>query len=151
MKKSLRVCDFCGKEFFGAGFKCPTCYAYLRKHPEGLYPQPQYGEVLYAPNGDPVCHICRRAVRKLGNHIAFYHNMTQKEYREKFGLHHNTRLSNGEYIDKMRTYSIDNYDLVIAENLIEGGINTRTTHKNCLPGRKIGNNKIKLVYYGEES
>lgn len=151
MRKSWKTCDLCKRDFYGAGFKCPSCYAYLRKHPEGLYPQPQYGEVVYAHNGDPVCHICCRAVRKLGSHIALYHNMNQNEYREKFGLHHNTRLSNNEYVVKMRKYSLDNYDLVIDKNLIDGGINTRINHENGLPGRKIGNNRIKTIYYGKES
>ena len=142
---ALITCDLCGETFNGRGYKCPSCYAYMRIHPEGLYQQPNYGEVLYAPNGDPVCHICRKAIRKLGNHIRFKHNISQIEYRERFGLHHSTRLSNKEYINKMHDYSLDNYDLVIKKNLIEKGINTRTSKSNNLPGRKIGNNKVLQV------
>ena len=76
-----RVCEDCGDTYIGTkwSYKCPSCYAYLRVHPEGAYPQPDYGEVLYASNGDPVCHICCKAYRKLGNHIRFKHKITQEE------------------------------------------------------------------------
>lgn len=136
------VCDLCGREFYGRGFKCPSCYAYLREHPEGLYPQPKVGEILYATNGDPVCHICRKAFRKLGNHIRFYHNITQEEYRERFRLHHNTRLSNEEYIDMMNNYTMEYYDVVVKENLLKHGKGTRLITGNEIPRRKIGNNQI---------
>lgn len=150
-KLSYITCSLCGREFYGKGYKCPSCYAYLREHPEGLYPQPKYGEVLYATNGDPVCHLCRKAFRKLGNHIQFFHKMSQNEYREKFGLHHNTRLSNEEYVEKMRDYTLDYYDVVIKENLIESGKATRISITNNLPGRKIGNNRIQKTQYSKES
>lgn len=143
------TCDLCGDTFYGRGYKCPSCYAYLREHPEGLYPQPKYGEVAYAVNGDPICHICCKAIRKLGNHIAFKHKISQNEYRERFGLYHKTRLSNVEYINKMHDYSLDNYEKVIYENLIKCGKKTRTSKQYILPGRKIGNNQIKSVYFKE--
>ena len=138
----VHKCNLCGREYKENGYYCPSCYAYLRVHPEGLYPEPELGEVLYAPNGDPVCHICRKAFRKLGNHIRFCHNMSQEEYRELFKLHHSTRLSNDEYVDKMRSYVDDYYDLVVGENLIKMGEGTRTVKGRGLPGRKIGNNQV---------
>lgn len=137
-----RVCELCGEEFYGAGRKCQPCRFYLKLHPEGLYPQPERGEVLYADNGDPVCHICRKAYRKLGNHIRFYHHISQKEYRERFGLHHNTKLSNEDYINMMFDYNMENYDVVVKENLLEGGKGTRLITGNEIPRRKIGNNQI---------
>ena len=139
------ICKLCGEEFNFAGYYCPSCYAYLREHPEGLYPQPEYGEVLYAENGDPVCHICCRAYRKLGNHIQFKHHMDQNKYRERYGLHHNTRLSNLDYVDQMRYYNNKYKDIVVKRNLIESGKGTRISDSNIIPGRKIGYNKI--LYY----
>lgn len=143
-----RVCEDCGDTYIGTkwSYKCPSCYAYLRVHPEGAYPQPDYGEVLYASNGDPVCHICCKAYRKLGNHIRFKHKITQEEYRETFGLHHNTRLSNQDYINQMRIYNIVNKETVIDRNLIKRGKKTRISKKHNLPGRKIGNNQITFIY-----
>lgn len=130
------------------GKYCQRCYDYLKKHPEGLYPLPPKGEVHYAPNGDPICHICGKAIRKLGNHIAFYHKMSQNEYREMFGLYHNTRLSNEDYKDMMRKYNYKYAKVVVNNNLIKGGINTRTD-KVILPGKRL-NRKINIKIVGDD-
>ena len=143
MAKEPRVCKLCGDLFNHAGYYCQSCSAYLRLHPEGLYPQPEYREVLYADNGDPVCHICRKAYRKLGNHIKFKHHIDPNVYKERYGLTHNTRLCNQEYVEKMREYNIENWDVVVSRNLIEMGKGTRVSKDNILPARKIGNNQIQ--------
>ena len=142
----VKTCGLCGNSYTSGGYYCVTCYEYLRKHPEGIYPQPNIGEILYAPNGDPVCHICRRAYRKLGNHIQFFHHISQEDYRETYGLHHSTQLSNEDYIKTMRDYNKQYYDLVVGENLIEGGRSTRLKRNNKGPIRKIGNNQIQKQY-----
>ena len=77
------------------------------------------------------------ACRKLGNHIRFHHKMTQNEYRDKFSLYHNTKLSNKDYRELMREYNKRDYCLVVKENLIKGGINTRVG-KYDIPRRKLG-------------
>ena len=143
MENKTKVCRLCKDTFNDKGYYCQSCYAYLREHPEGLYPKPPKGTILYATNGDPICHICCKAYRKLGNHIRFKHHITQEEYRETYGLYHNSRLSNKEYRDVMRKYNKDNYNVVVEKNLLEGGKGTRVSSSNILPGRKIGNNKIK--------
>ena len=97
----MKQCQMCGGDNTTTGKYCNACYSYLRKHPEGEYPLPPKGVIHYASNGDPICHICGQAHRKLGNHIRFKHNMTQNEYRDMFKLYHNTRLSNYEYIENM--------------------------------------------------
>lgn len=140
-----KYCGLCSCLNDTTGKYCQKCYEYLKKHPEGIYELPKAGEIVYASNGDPICHICGMAYRKLGNHIAFKHHMTQNEYREKFRLHHNTKLSNNAYKETMRSYVQRDYDLVVKENLLKGGVNTRTTNENGLPGRKIGNNKITIL------
>ena len=99
------ICDICGNKNTTTGKHCNSCYAYLRRHPEGIYDLPKPGEIKYAPNGDPICHICGQAHRKLGNHIRFKHQMSQIEYREKYKLYRNTRLSNYEYQEKMSKYN----------------------------------------------
>lgn len=128
------------------GHYCQKCYMYLKRHPEGLYKLPPKGVVAYATNGDTICHICGKAYSKLGNHIYQCHHLTQKQYRDKFGLYHNQRLSNKEYQQLMRGYVDKYYKQVVKKNLIKGGKNTRTNNK-VLPGRRIGNNKIKEVKY----
>ena len=133
----MKQCQMCGGDNTTTGKYCNTCYSYLRKHPEGEYPLPPKGVIHYASNGDPICHICGQAHRKLGNHIRFKHNMTQNEYRDMFQLYHNTRLSNYEYIENMSQINNKHRDIVVKENLIKGGAKTRITHENGLAGRKF--------------
>lgn len=133
----MKKCKICGCDNNTTGKYCGNCYRYLRLHPEGVYPLPKKGEVHYAPNGDVICHVCGMAVRKLGNHIAFKHHMTQKEYRDKFKLYHNTRLSNKEYIKNMSKINEKHKDTVVSKNLIEKGKKTRTSKGNGLAGRKF--------------
>lgn len=121
------ICDMCGNKNTTTGKHCNSCYAYLRRHPEGIYDLPKPGEIKYAPNGDPICHICGQAHRKLGNHIRFKHQMSQIEYREKYKLYRNTRLSNYEYQEKMSKYNNKYRNIVVEQNLIKGGEKTRIT------------------------
>lgn len=133
----MKQCQMCGGDNTTTGKYCNTCYSYLRKHPEGEYPLPPKGVIHYASNGDPICHICGQAHRKLGNHIRFKHNMSQNEYRDMFELYHNTRLSNSEYINNMSQINNRHKDKVVKENLIKCGVNTRISHENGLSGRKF--------------
>ena len=145
---NIKYCEFCGEISDTTGKYCQKCYWYLKKHPEGRYPLPNPGEIVYATNGDPICHICGMAYRKLGSHIVQKHHLTQNEYREKFKLYHNTKLSNQEYKDLMKKYNNRYYDLVVKKNLIEGGVKTRVSENNILPGRKLGG-YIKENVYGK--
>ena len=133
----MKQCQMCGGDNTTTGKYCNTCYGYLRKHPEGEYPLPPKGVIHYASNGDPICHICGQAHRKLGSHIAHRHHMSQNEYRDMFQLYHNTRLSNYEYIENMSQINNKHKDKVVKENLIKCGVNTRISHENGLSGRKF--------------
>lgn len=134
-----KICPMCDGENTTTGKYCNSCYAYLRKHPEGAYDLPECGVVKYAPNGDPICHICGQAHRKLGNHIRLKHHMKQNEYRDKFKLYHNTRLSNMEYQETMADYNRKYRDIVVKENLIEKGKDTRITSDTVFETkRKLG-------------
>lgn len=74
--------------------------------------------------------------------------MSQNEYREMFGLYHNTRLSNEDYKDMMRKYNYKYAKVVVNNNLIKGGINTRTD-KVILPGKRL-NRKINIKIVGDD-
>lgn len=141
----MKQCQMCGGNNTTTGKYCNTCYSYLRKHPEGDYPLPPKGVIHYASNGDPICHICGQAHRKLGNHIRFKHNITQNEYRDMFKLYHNTRLSNYEYIENMSQINNKHKDIVVKENLIKYGAKTRITHENGLSGRKFQHKISKRI------
>ena len=141
----MKQCLMCGGNNTTTGKYCNTCYSYLRKHPEGRYPLPPKGVIYYAPNGDAICHICGEAQRKLGSHIAHRHHMSQNEYRDMFGLYHNTRLSNYEYIENMSQINNKHKDKVVKENLIKCGVNTRISHENGLAGRKFQHKISKRI------
>ena len=141
----MKQCQMCGGNNTTTGKYCNACYSYLRKHPEGDYPLPPKGVIHYASNGDPICHICGQAHRKLGNHIRFKHNITQNEYRDMFKLYHNTRLSNYEYINNMSQINNKHKDVVVKENLIKCGVKTRITHENGLSGRKFQHKISKRI------
>lgn len=131
----MKICKICGDINTTTGQYCQSCYGYLRKHPEGVYPLPPKRQIVYADNGDPICHICGQAYRKLGNHIRFKHHLTQNEYRDMFGLYHNTKLSNISYRNKMAEYNKCYKDIVVDINLLKKGKKTRVSKKNNLAGR----------------
>ncbi len=134
-----KICLLCNGENNTTGKYCNSCYSYLRRHPEGKYELPEPGIIKYSPNGDPICHICGQAHRKLGNHIRFKHHMQQNEYRDKFKLYHNTKLSNMEYQETMANYNQIYRDIVVEQNLIEKGKKTRITSETVFETkRKLG-------------
>ena len=90
-----------------------------------LYEIPQYGEILFNTEGLVVCHICRRAFKKLGTHVVQKHDMTIAEYKKEFGLNNNTITTSKEYHDRMRDYNTKYFDLVVGKNLKEKGQGTR--------------------------
>lgn len=141
-----KKCQMCNGKNTTTGRYCNTCYGYLRNHPEGVYDIPEEGKITYTPNGDPICHICGQAHRKLGNHIKFKHNMNQIEYREKFKLYHNTRLSNKEYQKTMADYNKKYKDIVVKNNLIKCGKNTRINEEYDLKNKRKYGKPIEEVY-----
>ncbi len=122
----MNTCTNCGKPFKFNGFKCPRCYRYYRNHPEGVYTPSKKGSVSYATNGDPICHICGEAHRKLGRHINDIHGMSVREYCHEYRLPvRKNSLCNKEFLEQMRIYNRLHSDVVIKKNLIKGGVNTR--------------------------
>jgi hypothetical protein len=146
-RAQVKTCKLCGGLNTTTGKYCNTCYGYLRKHPEGLYPLPDKGVVCYALNGDPICHICGQAHRKLGSHIRNKHDMSQTEYRDKFNLYRNTKLSNKEYQEMMSNYVDEYYDKVVKDNLINKGMITRITSSRIFEVRRRFQGPIEQVYY----
>lgn len=144
--RSPKKCLLCCGDNTTTGRYCNHCSQYLRKHPEGLYPLPKAGRVEYADNGDPICHICGEAHRKLGSHIAHKHFMTQNEYRDKFKLYRNTKLSNYEYRKKMLEYNNTYKEKVVKENLLEKGKKTRITKERVFETKRKYGRPIPEVF-----
>ena len=130
----IKTCQLCGssnKAFMNQRFQmilCNKCRCEIQYNGDELpiiHKQPKFGEVTYDNNGLPICHICRKSYRKLLSHVWQRHDLSEKEYKRQFGLD----LYNGIIAESTRTKlqkSVrDNYDLVVAENLIKSGQDTR--------------------------
>lgn len=131
----MKTCSQCGSSHNRKSQLCQPCYHYLRLHPEGWYKRPPKGAIHYAPNGDPICHICGGAYRKLGNHIRFNHKMKVNDYKDKYKLMHSVSLTNLQYQDTMRTYTKQHYDKVVTTNLLNAGVKTRFKQGQEVKGR----------------
>lgn len=120
----MPICTACGKTFKGKIYKdgtCQGCYNYFRNGGK-IYSRPAPGYVAKTEDGEIICHICGRAFKKLGGHIKESHKMTIAEYKERFGLCNNTKLTAESYRECMRGY-IREYNII--EGLMINGYNTR--------------------------
>ncbi len=44
------------------------------------------GTIEYDKEGLPICKICKESYRRAYNHLKYAHNLTELEYRKRFGL-----------------------------------------------------------------
>ena len=106
----MKTCVQCGKLIAGAaylGSLCQGCYRYF--HDGGTAnPIPPPGTIAKDHRGYVVCHICGRAYKRLGSHAKESHGMTAAEYKMKFGLCNNAKMTEAIYSDKMREYAYIN-------------------------------------------
>lgn len=114
---------------------CQSCYVYFK---EGgvIHPLPKEGNVEKDERGYVICHICGKAYKKLGSHVANKHNMTTDIYREKFGLCSRTKITETNYSQKMSAFAYKNN---MPEQLKAIGLNTRIKfgEKDKRKGKKI--------------
>lgn len=131
----MRECTICGAMHNRNADTCQACYIYLRKHPEGNYDIPPKGTMMYATNGDPICHVCGRAYRTLDGHINQVHDMSHKQYCDRYKLLRNTKLCSEEYRQMKRTLQIPYKDVVVYDNLVVKGEATRFKPGQYIPLR----------------
>ena len=104
-------CSFCGKkQEHGRKYPngwCQGCYKYF--HSGGkVNPLPERGVIAHDDLGNVVCHICGRAYKRLGSHIKESHDMTIKEYKERFGLCECSKTTERNYSKMMSDYAYKN-------------------------------------------
>lgn len=126
----MNKCKFCGREQkrpLSKGY-CTTCYQYFIGYGYDTWCPSKYGELARVQDekseqyGWPICHICGRAYTKLQQHIWYSHNMTKKEYCDKFGIDRTINMTSEEYSIKMHNYALENN---MDEQLKEAGKYTR--------------------------
>lgn len=117
------ICKECGKHTNDTryGGMCQSCYKYFRDGGT-INPIPEHGKIEYDVNGKVICHICGRAYTRLGSHIKESHNMTTKEYKEKYGLCARTKTTAEDYSTVMRNHA---YNHNMDKQLTESGKKTR--------------------------
>lgn len=136
----MRVCSICGitqkdskiiknRE---AGMLCAKCYQRRKNNPT-VYETPDYGTIGYNDEGKPICHICGKAYHKLMSHVHQIHEISAYEYKVEFGLETSKGIMSDDSKELASERAYENYDEVIAKNLIEKGVDTR--YKIGCPGR----------------
>lgn len=145
------VCEECGKPKKSVTIYekhnmnlCAQCFIFCEEHP--VHPLPPKGEIYYDDLGRPVCHICGRAFNKVLNHASQKHQISAKEYKERFGLMSSKGVCSQRTVEKLRAKVIENYDVVVTQNLVEQGENTRFKkgHKGR-PKYKLREQSLKIL------
>lgn len=107
MSKPLLVCQDCGrsnkrtkyfKEF--ETILCDSCIKTWRNNPVKYIPP--IGEMHFDEEGKLICHICGRSYDKLASHIRGKHRISEKEYKERFGLNRTYRLTSEKIKEMFR-------------------------------------------------
>ena len=84
-----------------------------------------YGIIEYDVAGKPICEICGKSFNRVLSHVRQKHDMSEKEYKTEFGFDLRKGICSLESAEKSRIKALDNYDLVISQNLIGNGSKTR--------------------------
>ena len=89
-----------------------------------------YLEPQFNKKEQPICAICAVAYDKLLLHANKRHGLTAKEYKIKFGYSPRKGIQSYKLQKAMRKAAMANYDKVIMENLIIGGVSSRFKEGN---------------------
>ena len=84
-----------------------------------------YGIIEYDEKGNPICEICRKPFKRVLNHARQKHNISEKEYKKKFGFDLYKGICSQESANKSREKLMLHYDKVVSENLLQNGKTTR--------------------------
>ena len=113
-RHQMVICNFCRCEIYMNNNKLPI-----------VYERPQYGEINYSPDGKPICHICGKAYKKLLSHVCQRHELTEKDYKKKFGLDLHKGIISKSTKTKLQKSVREHYSSVVQQNLIGAGQKTR--------------------------
>jgi hypothetical protein len=90
-----------------------------------VYDLPSYGELGYSEDGKPICHVCGQAFDKVLSHVWQVHGMTEQEYKKQFGLETTKGIMSEKSTLLARQRNKENYAVVVEENLLVAGTETR--------------------------
>lgn len=84
-----------------------------------------YGKIEYNEDGLPKCEICGEHYHRVTAHVRQIHGLSAREYKLQFGFDLIKGICSRESSEKTRVKTMSNFDIVITENLIKGGEQTR--------------------------
>jgi hypothetical protein len=84
-----------------------------------------YGVIEYNQEGKPKCEICNKHFDRVISHVRQKHNMSALDYKLKFGFDTSKGICSEKSAKLSREKAYQNYEKVIAENLINKGSSTR--------------------------
>lgn len=83
------------------------------------------GVQQYDKNKKPICAICGKSYDRLLTHVRQAHKMPSDVYRKRFGFCRSFSFISQQSKEKAKSRLLENYDLVVTENLINKGKKTR--------------------------
>ncbi len=92
-----------------------------------------YGTIEYNEDGLPKCELCGEFFSRVLTHVRQKHEMNERDYKVRFGLPFNLGICSTESAQMSRNKTLDNYDICVTQNLLEGGRNNR--YKKGAKGR----------------
>jgi hypothetical protein len=84
-----------------------------------------YGKIEYNENGLPKCEICGEHYHRVNAHVRQVHGLSAREYKLQFGFDLIKGICSRESSERTREKTMSNYEIVISQNLIVNGIDTR--------------------------
>ena len=100
----------------------------MKYHTDVTDELPVIGELKKDRYGNYYCHICGKSFKKLMSHVVQKHNMTAMEYKRHFGLYTTKGILCEDSRRLARERNLENYGIVVEENLVDKGKNTRFKH-----------------------
>ncbi len=92
-----------------------------------------YGEIEYDSDGKPMCEICGKHFHRVICHVRQKHDMNERDYKKEFGFDLKKGICSLKSKEKSQKAVFDNYEKVVADNLIVKGAKSR--FKNGDKGR----------------
>lgn len=83
------------------------------------------GIIKYDKHGNPICEICGKAFKRVLSHVRQKHDMSEREYKLKFGYDLKKGICSAESSQKSREAVFNNYEICIENNLLDHGIESR--------------------------
>lgn len=84
-----------------------------------------HGIIEYNHVGNPKCEICGKYFSRVMAHVRQKHFLNEREYKLQYGFDLIKGICSKASAERTRIKTLENYDLVIAKNLLNAGSGNR--------------------------